>query len=384
MGIETLGCDKARLDRVTARIEADIAAGSSDGCALIVSRRGEIVYREVRGFADREAARALSENDTFATMSVGKQFTNALVLSKIDSGSLHLHMHVGDIIPEFKARGLRTITLFHLLTHTSGIESEWPSVSLDVLLDIGALTAHAAGRRPEARPGEAVAYSAVVAHSILAEMVRRADGGSRSYTQIMTEDLFRPLGMNDTALGPRADLLDRLCPVKPKFTEDMIPAEAIYSMNAILRMEGELPAGGYVTTIGDLHRFTMMLRNKGTIDGFRLLSPRLIEYCAQNFTGDLTNSLWDYTRDMKGWEPWPASMGIGFWVRGRGIQPGPLSNLSSPNTFGGWGAGSAAFWIDPELDLTFAFLSAGLMSAADHIERIQRLSDLVIGAVVEL
>ena len=62
----------------------------------------------------------------------------------------------------------------------------------------------------------------------------------------------------------------------------------------------------------------------------------------------------DYARETRGWEAWPASIGLGFFMRGEGIQPGPMSNFSSTRTFCGWGAGSTCFWIDPELDLTKA------------------------------
>jgi CubicO group peptidase (beta-lactamase class C family) len=55
--------------------------------------------------------------------------------------------------------------------------------------------------------------------------------------------------------------------------------------------------------------------------------------------------------------------------------------LTTPQTFGNYGAGSTVYWIDPELDLTFVGLSAGLLSQAANIERYQRLSDIVVSAV---
>jgi CubicO group peptidase (beta-lactamase class C family) len=176
-----------------------------------------------------------------------------------------------------------------------------------------------------------------------------------------------------------------LCPIRPAFDgPGVISAEALLGVTKLLSTErAEVAAGGYMTTLDDIHRFATMLRNGGTLDGARILSPRTLEYCTQNFTGDKTNALFDYTRDTRGWEPWPASMGIGFWVRGEGIQPGPMSNFSSSRTYGAWGAGSTCFWIDPEMDLTFSFLSTGIMEATDHLERVQRLADLVIAALVE-
>ena len=41
----------------------------------------------------------------------------------VERGELHLHMQIGDLIPEFAGRGTRGIKLWHLLTHTSGVMS---------------------------------------------------------------------------------------------------------------------------------------------------------------------------------------------------------------------------------------------------------------------
>ena len=41
------------------------------------------------------------------------------------------------------------------------------------------------------------------------------------------------------------------------------------------------------------------------------------------------------------------------------------------------------FWVDPERDLTFVLLTAGLLEENRNLDRCQRLSDLVQAAVVE-
>ncbi len=380
-----LGFDAERLARIPARIQADIDAERYNGAALHVSRHGQTVYRDFHGYADRANGRPLTDDDTFVTFSVGKQFTNVLVLNRVERGELHLHMQIGDLIPEFAGRGTRGIKLWHLLTHTSGVMSAIPSVGVEVLTNITRLTDYIANQRPEALPGEQVSYSIIAAHAVMAEMVRRIDGGTRSYTEILRQDQFEPLGMLNTCLGKRDDLVQRLCPVSACYSETgMFAPEEVLGIAEVLMIDGcEIPAGGYITNLDDLHRFVLMLRNGGEIDGMRLLSPRTLDYCTRNFTGERRNLLFDYARDLRGWEPWPANIGIGFFMRGEGVQPGPMSNFSSPRTFCGWGAGSSCFWIDPQLDLTFTFLSTGLMEESYHIERLQRLGDLVITAMTE-
>ncbi len=380
-----LGFDPTRLARVATRIEADLAAGKYHGAALRVARRGETVLDLTLGHADRAAGRALQADDAFVSFSIGKQFTNALVLNRVERGDLHLAMQVRELIPGFETRGLREVNLFQLLTHTSGLLSAIPTVPLEVLTNITALTDWVATQRPESLPGERVNYSIIVAHSVMAEMLRRVDGGQRSFGQMIREDLFEPLGMHRTSLGPRADLVAKLCPAVACYeAPGMFYPEEVAGVGAVVLMDGaEIPAGGYLTCIDDLHRFAQMLARGGELDGVRILSPRTLDYCTQNHTGGLRNVLFDYARDTRGWQAWPANIGIGFFMRGEGLQPGPMSNFSSARTFCGWGAGSTCFWVDPVQQLSFAFLSTGLMEETWHCERLQRLSDLVVTALTD-
>src|SRR5207244_10305007 len=130
------------------------------------------------------------------------------------------------------------------------------------LVSIERLVAWACTTTPESLPGERVNYSIVVAHAVMAEMVRRAEGAKRPFGQILDEDLFRPLGMNETSLGPRADLVRRLCPVVARFTQPGLfaPVE-IEGIGALLSMPGaEIPAGGFLPTLRDLAKLLGFLR----------------------------------------------------------------------------------------------------------------------------
>src|SRR5437762_10051352 len=196
-----LGFHPERLEHVVRLLDAGIEANRYDGAALCVMRAGQVALSATRGFADREGGRRLESDAVFATMSVGKQFTNTIVLNRIERGDLRLTMPVAELIPEFGTRGKERMTLFHLLTHTSGIASRVPLLPPEDLASIERLVAWACTTTPESLPGERVNYSVAVAHSIMAEMVRRAEGAKRSFGQILDEDLFRPLGMTETSLG---------------------------------------------------------------------------------------------------------------------------------------------------------------------------------------
>jgi CubicO group peptidase (beta-lactamase class C family) len=382
---QALGFDLPRLARVGHTIKREIEAGKYHGASMIVSRQGTVVLELVEGDADRQTGRRLGPDAVFSTMSIAKQFTNVLALSLVERGALRLHMPIAEWLPEFRAMGHEKINLAHLLTHTSGICSAIPSLPPEVIGNIEQLTAYAASRQLESMPGERVNYSILVGHSVIAALCLRADGRGRTYMQMLNEELFAPLKMHDSGLGLRRDLEARFCPVKAAWSgSGVIPAEAVEGMNDFLRMPGaEVPGGGCVTSIGDLHRFAEMLRRGGELDGARILSPATIDYASRNQTGALRNVLFDPFLSTRNWLPIPAFLGLGFFLRGEGVIPGPFGNLNSSRSFGGFGAGSTAFWVDPERELSFAFLSTGLIEDSYHMERIGLLSDLVLAAMVE-
>jgi len=381
-----LGFDARRLARVQDAVRADIDAGRCHGVRLRVARHGEIVLDLTEGYAERAANKPLKPDAVFATMSVAKQFTNVLALSLVERGLLKLHAPVAELIPEFATLGKEKVNLFHLLTHTSGVMSAIPPVPPEVLMNIEKLVAYACGLPLESQPGERVNYSILLGHSIIAALCLRVAGRGRSFAQMLKEEVFEPLGMKDTSLGPRPDLLKRLCPVKVSYDDlpALLPPAAVEGIGTLLATPGcEIPGGGCMTTVQDVHRFAEMLRRGGELDGARLLSPAMLDFCTRNHTGSLRNVLFDMWCGVRGWIEYPAHIGCGFFLRGEGNLPGLFSPMNSARTFGGFGAGSTGFTIDPARDLSFAFLSTGLMEDSYHFERIGVMQGLVLAAIVE-
>ena len=90
------------------------------GLAVLVKKDGKIVFE--RGYGVRKIGRsALVTTDTdFRLASVTKQFTAMAVMLLVRDGNLHYDTTLTEIFPEFPAYG-KTITIGHLLTHTSGL-----------------------------------------------------------------------------------------------------------------------------------------------------------------------------------------------------------------------------------------------------------------------
>ena len=379
-----LGLDPSALSRLVKTIEKDISQELYDGAVFIVARHGRISMHEAIGHTDLANKRVAAKDDVFHLMSITKQLTTAIVLAAIDKGDFSLTTKVSEVIPEFGIKGKQNITVGHLLTQTSGLNTELPFlVPIDQVANIHELVNAVCNDRLHHLPGRMVSYNATTAHAVLAEMVCRLDEAKRPFRQILDDDLFTPLGMNDTSLVLRPDLAERRVPIVARYaTPGLFDPVMLESSNYLFTEETEFPAGGAIGTVSDLFRFTEMLRRGGELDGIRILSPTIIKTATTNQTGTLPNDIFDYAREMRGWPEWPAYIGLSFFLRGEGIFPTPLGITTSPGTFSGQGTGSTIFWVDPERDLTFVCFTAGVIEDGDNMLRFQKLSDMVVAAVV--
>jgi CubicO group peptidase (beta-lactamase class C family) len=372
-----------RLDQLKAVIAADVARGDYYGAVLKVGRGGAPVFEEAIGHAYAGGERALKTDDVFSLFSVTKAFTNVLIMRAIEQGRFSLNTKVRDVLPEFTGRPREEATFFHLLTHMAGMPGVWspkPGMFLDRLQELfDESIAHVHGT---SAPGEKCDYSPLVNHVLMGMALVRTDPEGRNYQTLLHEDLFAPLGMHSTSMGLRADLDPRhvrpdmrgTVPIK-HLSRNLPGDHALFEDPQV-----EAPHVGCASTTGDLWRFAEMLRGEGVLDGVRILSPRVVRLARRVHTGDRPNELYKGVALKAGWTIPPANQGLGFQVRGTGVFQHLFGQLASPETFGNYGAGSTMFWIDPEADMTFSLLSAGVMTQAANIERCGKLSDLALSA----
>jgi CubicO group peptidase (beta-lactamase class C family) len=112
----------------------------------------------------------------FLIFSITKALTAATVLTRIDRGELSLTTKAADVIPEFGCKGKHRVTIAQLLSHTAGMSAGLPPISIELIGNQEAMVAAICQMGVEAISGEKVSYSPIIAHSILAEVVRRVDG----------------------------------------------------------------------------------------------------------------------------------------------------------------------------------------------------------------
>jgi CubicO group peptidase (beta-lactamase class C family) len=105
------------MDRL---VSAEMSRHKIPGMAVAVVKNGEVVVAKGYGFANLEHQVPVTTHSIFQSGSVGKQFTAAAIMLLEEQGKLRLDNKIANYLPRTKARW-GSITLRHLLTHTSGI-----------------------------------------------------------------------------------------------------------------------------------------------------------------------------------------------------------------------------------------------------------------------
>jgi CubicO group peptidase (beta-lactamase class C family) len=174
----------------------------SPGCAVGIYRDGAVVYSKGYGLAALENEVPISAGTVFDIGSTSKQFTAFSILLLEQQGKLSLDDDVRKYIPELPDYG-RTITLRHMLSHTSGLRDyaglfEFAGIpEQDLTTDQDALDLIVRQKRLNFMPGEEWGYSNS-GFFLLSQVVKRVSGKSiRDFAQ---ENIFKPLGMEHTQI----------------------------------------------------------------------------------------------------------------------------------------------------------------------------------------
>ena len=260
----------------------------------------------------------------------------------VERGLFDYDTPIAQLWPEFGARGKRTGTVRHALTHSLGVPGLPTDLTWARLADWDATCALVADLPPWYEPGSRTGYHAMTFGFVLGEVVRRATG--RPIARVLAEDVAGPLGVADelffgvppaaTARLARfvdgddaaafAELLDDLPPSRfgPRgFT----PSAALVNDTGMVRYQA--PATGTMSARAVARMYAALLDE---VDGVRLVSPeRLAEISTVATTGT--------DRTVGG----PARYGLGYSVGRVGPLPGP------PTVFGAAGVGGCAAYADP-------------------------------------
>jgi CubicO group peptidase (beta-lactamase class C family) len=188
---------QARVDEIF----KEFAAPGSPGCTVAVYQDGKSVLSRAYGMANLDHDVRLTPSSIFHVASVSKQFTAAAILLLAADGKLSLDDDIRKHVPELPDFG-KTITIRHLIHHTSGIRDQWSLLGLagwrysrDLITDDDVLSVLSRQRELNFAPGEQHLYSNS-GYTLLAMITSRVSG--KSFREFTDERIFKPLGMTNT------------------------------------------------------------------------------------------------------------------------------------------------------------------------------------------
>jgi CubicO group peptidase (beta-lactamase class C family) len=171
------------------------------GCAVAVSREGNVVYQNGYGMANLELDVPITAASIFHVASVSKQFTAMAVMLLARDGKLSLDDDVRRYLPELPDYGHK-ITIRHLLQHTSGLRDQWDLLFMargrfeeSRITEADVLEIVARQKVLNFVPGTEYLYSNT-GYTLAGTIVKRVSG--KSLREFADERIFKPLGMTNT------------------------------------------------------------------------------------------------------------------------------------------------------------------------------------------
>lgn len=174
------------------------------GGVVGVIKNGEVAFAKGYGMANLVHGIPFSTDLRSNIGSVSKQFTAFGILLLEKAGKLSIDDDVRKHIPELPDFG-ETITLKNLLNHTNGFREIYNTMPIkgwkgeDVLLKKEAIRLIQRQKELQAKPGAEFNYNNT-AFILLAEIIARTSG--QKFHDWMKENVFDPLGMNQTMVRP--------------------------------------------------------------------------------------------------------------------------------------------------------------------------------------
>jgi CubicO group peptidase (beta-lactamase class C family) len=238
--------------------------------SVLVAQNSKVLFSKSYGWADLEWNIPNSSTTRFQIASVTKQFIAASILLLEDRGKLKTDDLVKKYLPEAPASWGK-ITIYNLLTMTSGIADDAATYEPDTP---DRLVFH--DKPLDFEPGEQWAYHNL-GYLVLGYLLERVS--RQSYADFVQENIFKPLGMNDSGLDSNVAIVPHRASGYWPGADGIENAERTH-------ISGALSAGGLYSTTED------MLRWENGLFGGKLLTPASLRKMTTSFKNDYACGLY--------------------------------------------------------------------------------------------
>ena len=393
------GMSADRLEWITDHFKRMyIAPGKIAGCQILVARRGFPAYW--RSFGQRDIARnkPVSDDTLFRIYSMSKPVTSVALMQLYERGCFQLNDPVERVLPEFKGQKVwlsgegddmvladptSPMTFRNVLSHTGGLSYGWDPHPVDAAyrtakvhrgpgMTVNTFLERIGSMPLRYDPGSKWLYS--MSTDVCGAIVERLSGVP--FDEYLAENIFKPLGMKDTAFHVSSNDSERLAANyrrAPDKSLELIddPVASTYLTKPTFPSGG----GGLVSTTEDYFQFCDMLRRGGELSGERIIGPRTLSIMHMNhLPGDA-----DLTQFALGSFSETAYSGVGFGL-GFAMTLGEVEAGGVGHGDYYWGgAASTIFWIDPREELVVIFMTQLMPSGTFNFRG--QLKNMVYAAI---
>ena len=297
--VESLGFDAVRLQRIDSMMAGYVRDGVAPNLVSFVARNGKIIHHKAYGYRDVENNIPVKTTDIFRWASQTKAITTAVLLTLFEENKFLLDDPIEIYLPMFANPQVyvsgsvengnlvtrpanRSITIRHLLSHTSGFSYDSYGEDLRIVNYPQTITSkeivERIARTPlKHDPGERYTYgfNTDIA-GYLAEVI-----AGKSLAELMKERIFEPLGMTDSYFFLPQNKHDRLVKMytRPNQNEryrldaDALEQNYPLATNQLYNNGG----AGLSGPIEDFAKFCQMLLNGGEFNNKRILGNKTVE-----------------------------------------------------------------------------------------------------------
>ena len=402
------GLDAGRLERITDHIERNyIASQKIMGCQVAVARHGHLAYQKSFGSMDLERNKPMADDAIFRIYSMTKPITSVALMTLYEKGYFQLNDPISRYVPSWKNHRVwvsgegeemvteapkRPVSFRDVLSHTGGFTygGGLPGVGIQHPVDkiYRELKIRSSGTADTMegfldklaqvpllyQPGERWMYS--LSTDICGALVEIISG--KPFAEYLQDEIFGPLGMNDTSFFVAPDKIDRFCAnyqrgpdKKLKLIDD--PATSDFTKDPAFKSGG----GGLTGTIADYMKFCEMLRRGGELDGHRVIGPRTLAMMHMNHLAGGK----DLTQMAIGSFSETSNEGVGFGLGFASTMDEVSTGSLGAGDYYWGGAASTIFLVDPKEDLTMVFMTQLMPSGTFNFRG--QLKSLIYSAIVD-
>jgi CubicO group peptidase (beta-lactamase class C family) len=348
---------------IDAILSAAHAAHPTPGFVAGAARDGRIFYRGAFGPNDLKGGPPIQADAVFRIASMTKAVVGVAAMQLVEQGRLGLDAPLGEIVPALAAPKVlegfaddgtpklrpakRTLTLRHLLAHTSGYGYDMWNADLQRYLAQTGIPNIGSGLNISLDlpllfdPGEAWEYG--IGIDWAGKVVEAVSG--QTLDAYLAEHVFTPLGMTSTAFAPTQAMAPRLAGMNTRLDDGgMAPIDFPMPDGTQEFWSG---GGGLFSTLDDYLAFLQMVLHGGSWNGALVLKPETLALMAENHLGGapirkLTSVVPFLTRDLTVAAAAPADWGLTWLIN---HEAGP--NGRSARSLAWAGLFNTYYWADP-------------------------------------